>query len=81
VAPLAQIVDVGDLLNVVFASLLAGVGVCVVFSLVIVGFARAVDMRRDGRSAAAAAYFVLMAVAFAAVLALAAFGIAVMASK
>lgn len=80
-APLAQIVDVGDLINVIVASLLAGVGVCVVFSLVIVGFARAVDMRREGRAVAAFAYLALMTVAFAGVLGLAAFGVAVMASK
>lgn len=80
-APLAQIVDVGGLVEVVWASLLAGVGICVVFSLVIVGFARAVDMRSEGRPVAAVGYLALMAVAFTGVVALAAFGVAVMASK
>lgn len=80
-APLAQIVDVGGLVEVIWAALLAGVGLCVIFSLAIVGFARAVDMRSEGRPAAAFGYLALMAVAFTGVLALAAFGVAVMASK
>ncbi|MEX1142147.1 MAG: hypothetical protein WD993_04570 [Thermoleophilaceae bacterium] len=80
-APLAQIVDVGGLIEVIWASLLAGVGICVVFALVIVGYARAVDMSREDRPVAALAYLAVMVIAFAGVLAMAAFGIAVMASK
>ncbi len=79
--PLAQIVDVGDLVNVIWTSFVAGIGVCAVFSLAIVGFARTTDMRRDGNSVAAAGYFVLMLVAFAAVMAVVVFGVIVMTSK
>jgi cation transporter-like permease len=81
VSLLADVVDVGDLLNVVWTSLVAGIGVCAVFSLAIVGFARALDMRREGQAVAASAYVVLMIVAFAAVMAVVVFGVIVMTSK
>ena len=80
-APVAQVVDVGELLDVVWTSLVAGIGVCAVFSLAIVGFARAIDMRRDGQAAAASAYVALMVVAFAVVVAVVVFGVVVMTSK
>jgi ABC-type uncharacterized transport system permease subunit len=80
-ALLAQVVDVGDLLNVVWTSFVAGIGVCMVFSLAIFGFARATDMRREGNAVAAGIYVTMMAVAFAAVLALVVFGVIVMTSK
>ncbi len=55
----------------VWESLLAGVAVTVLFSLVIVGWARGAEARRDGHGAAATAYAGL------AVLALAVFAAAV----
>jgi hypothetical protein len=78
---LAEIVDVGDLVNVVWTSVVAGIGVCAVFSLAIVGFARGLDMRREENAGAATAYFALMAIAFAAVMAVVVFGVIVMTSK
>lgn len=80
-ALLAQLVDVGDLLRVTWAAFAAGVGIAVVFSIVILGFARAVDMRSEGRTAAMLGYMVLMAVALIAVLATVALGIVVMISR
>lgn len=80
-ALIADVVDMGDLLNVVWTSLVAGIGVCAVFSLAIVGFARAIDMRREGQAVAASAYLVLMVVAFVAVMAVVVFGVIVMTSK
>ena len=79
--PLAEIVDVGDLVNVVWTSVVAGLGVCVVFSLAIVGFARATDTRREGGGVMTAAYVALALISFAAVLALVVFGVIVMTSK
>jgi hypothetical protein len=52
------------LLQVVWVSLLAGVAISVLFSLVILGGARAGDARRAGNDGAAAAYGLLAAVAF-----------------
>lgn len=78
---LGDVVHVGELLEVVWTSLAAGIGVCAVFSLAIVGFARAIDMRREGQAVAASAYTVLMVVAFLAVMAVVIFGVIVMTSK
>jgi hypothetical protein len=79
--PIAEIIDVGDLVNVIWTSIVAGLGVCVVFSLAIVGFARATDMRRAGNGIAMTAYLVMALVAFAAVMALVIFGVIVMTAK
>lgn len=80
-APLAEIVDVGDLVDVVWTSFVAGIGVCIVFSIAIFGFARAIDMRREGQAAAAGVYWTLMFVAFAAVMVVVVFGVIVMTAK
>lgn len=80
-APIAQIVDVGDLLRVTWAAFAAGVGIAVVFSVVILGFARAIDMRSEGRTGAMLGYLVLMVVALAVVLAAVGLGLAVMVSE
>lgn len=49
------------LLKMFYSSLIAGVGVAIVFSLAILGAIRSSDMRRAGRSAAAGAYAALAA--------------------
>jgi hypothetical protein len=77
----SDIVDWGTLGKVALASLVAGVGVTLVFSLAIVGAARFADMRRDGRAVEAGAYAVLLAVSLAAVGAAVVVGIIVMAKK
>ena len=79
--PVAEIVDVGALVDVVWTSFVAGIGVCLIFSLAIIGFARGTDMRREGSAVGATVYFALMAVAFAAVMAVGVFGVIVMTSK
>jgi hypothetical protein len=58
-------VEGGLLLQVVWVSLLAGVGITALFSLVILGSAKAGDARRAGHGAAAAAYVTLAVLAFA----------------
>ncbi len=58
-------VDGHLLLQVVWVSMLAGVGITALFSLVIFGSAKAGDARRAGHGAAAAAYLTLALVAFA----------------
>ena len=57
-------VDNGLLFQVIWVSLLAGVGISVLFSLVIVGTAKADDARRAGHGGAAAAFLALAVVAF-----------------
>src|SRR2546426_644524 len=46
----AKLIDANALLNVVWASLVAGVGGTAAFSFAIVGATRFVDMRRSGRA-------------------------------
>ncbi len=57
-------VDGHLLVQVIWVSLLAGVGISTLFSLVILGAARAGDARRAGRGGAAALYVGLAVVAF-----------------
>ena len=57
-------VDSGLLFQVVYVSVLAGIGISTLFSLVIVGSAKGGDARRAGHGAAAAAYFALAILAF-----------------
>jgi hypothetical protein len=78
---LGAIVDGEALLQVVWTSLLAGVGVTGVFGIAIFGAARALDMSRDGNPAGAAVFGVIGLLAAAVVLAAIVFGIVVMTTK
>jgi hypothetical protein len=80
--PLADsIIDWDALLDVLWASLLGGVGVTGVFALAILGATRSVYLRRDGHLVAAAAYGALMVIAAVVVVAAVVFGVLVMTSK
>ena len=57
-------VNVGDLVEVIWVSLVAGVGVTLTFSLVVLGTGRSAEARRTGREGAALAYATLAGVAF-----------------
>jgi cytochrome c biogenesis protein CcdA len=78
---LASIVDTKALLETVAASVVAGVGITVVFSLCILGVAQLAEARRDSRPGAAMAAGALATVALLATLAGVAAGIVVMTSK
>jgi hypothetical protein len=52
-------IDPHALLKVLYTSLAAGVGVTIVFSLVVLGVIRSGELRRSSRTAAAAGYAVL----------------------
>ncbi len=58
-------VEMNLLWQLIWSSTLAGVGISALFSLVILGAARAGEARRAGQGGGAAAYFALAAVAFA----------------
>jgi len=82
VIPLAEpVVDWGAVLEVIWSSLLGGLGVAAAFAFGILGASRAVVYRREGNVAVAGAYGVLMTLAFGAVGAAVVFGILVMTSK
>jgi len=77
----ATVVDVGQLLEVVEASLIAGVGMSIAFSLVIRGAVRASEHRQQARPLVAGAHALLAAVALLVVLAAVGFGVSTMLSK
>ncbi len=77
----ATLVQTGDLVKTVIASLVAGVGVTLVFSVAIWGGARFADLSRGGRPLAAGAAAALGGLALASTLAAVVIGIVVMMSK
>jgi hypothetical protein len=74
-------VKAGDIVEVVWVSLLAGVLVCVAYALVVLGTARSAEARRNGNGTAALAFGALAAIALAACVAAVVFGVHVMVSK
>jgi hypothetical protein len=72
---IAAIVDTDALLQVIWASVAAGVGVTSCYGLAILGATRAVEFGKDGRLAGAAAFAVLGFLGFAVVIAAIVFGI------
>jgi hypothetical protein len=78
---LGAVVDGHALFQVVWSSLLIGIGVTSIFALAIHGATRAVDASRDGRQAAAMIFGTLAALSAAAVGLAVVLGIIVMAKK
>jgi hypothetical protein len=78
---LAVVVETEELLQTVLASVVAGVGITVIFSVAIWGAARFVDLSRDERPLAAAAAGVVGALGLALTLAAVAVGLIVMTSN
>ena len=74
-------VDTGLLWQVIWVSLVAGVGVSALFSLVILAAARADDARRTGRDSAAMGYGILAVAALLIFLGGVVVGVQVMLSK
>lgn len=75
------VVDWNALVEVLWTSALAGIGVTTIFGVAIVGATRAVDLRRSGHAVAAAVYGTLGTIAITLVGAAIVFGIVVMTSK
>jgi hypothetical protein len=78
---LATVVETKELLQTVAASLIAGVGVTVMFSVAIYGATRFADLSRDERPGAAFGAALLAVVALAVCAAAVVFGVIVMTSK
>jgi hypothetical protein len=78
---IASVVDTGDLWEVVWVSLVAGVSVTAVFGVAILGATRATELRREGEMGAAVAFGTLGLLAVAFVLGAIAFGIIVLVDK
>jgi len=78
---MAVVVETRELLETVVASVVAGVGITVIFSIAIWGVARFADLSRNERPLAAGAAATLAALAGLGTLAAVAFGIVIMSSK
>ena len=78
---LATVIETKELLETIAASLIAGVGVTVAFSIAILGATRFADLSRDERSVAAFAAAALSVIALLACLAAVVFGVIVMTRK
>ena len=72
---IASIVDWDSLLQVIWVSLIAGVGVTAAWGLALLGSARAIEGGRDGRGAVAIAFAAIGVLGFATVIAAIVFGI------
>lgn len=75
---IGAIVDTDALVQVLWVSLLAGVGVTGAYGLAILGAARALEFARDGRVAEAAVYAVIGVAGMAVFVAAIVFGIVVL---
>jgi hypothetical protein len=80
-APPLAAVDWDALLQVVWVSILTGIGVTAVFAIAIYGATRAVDLSRDGRVAEAGLFAAVSIAALIAVGAAVVFAIVVMTDK
>lgn len=78
---MAVVVETRELLETVIASIVAGVGVTVIFSVAIWGVARFVDLSRSDRPLAAGAAAGLAGLALLATLGSVVYGIVIMTSK
>jgi hypothetical protein len=78
---LASIVDWHDMLQVIWVSIAAGLGVTTVFAIALVGATRSLDYRRGGGGAGALLYGALAVVGGAGVAGCVVLAIVVMANK
>lgn len=74
-------IEWGKLLQVIWVSLIAGIGVTLVYSLIIFGSARAADARRGKATGAATAYGALTALSLLVFLGGLVFGVAIILNK
>lgn len=77
----ATVVDTKALLETAAASLIAGIGVTLAFSIAIYGSVRFIEERRDGHALAAGFGLVVSIVGFGVCIAAIVFGLIVMTSK
>lgn len=78
---IAAAINTHALAKMAYSSVLAGVAIAVVFSIAILGVARSTEMRRDHRTAAAAAYTALAAAGLLLAAAIVIYGLTLVAHK
>jgi hypothetical protein len=59
---LLSVVEIGQLFEVIWVSLVAGIGITAAYSFVVLGTGRSAEARRSGQTGAAIAYGLLAAV-------------------
>jgi hypothetical protein len=74
-------IDSGALLKMVYSSLIASIGITIIFATAILGAIRAGELRRANRSAAATAYAVLAALGITLAVAIVVYGLVLVAHK
>jgi uncharacterized membrane protein YidH (DUF202 family) len=74
-------IDFHALFTVLWSSLLAGVGVTVLFSFVILGWSRASEASREGQKSQATAFMAMAVVALLVFVVAVAFGVTIMLQK
>jgi hypothetical protein len=77
----SAIVNTHALLELIYVSLIAGIGVCVVYAAAVVGITRSQEHRRAERRGAAALYAALATIAIGACVWAAVTGIVIMTTK
>jgi hypothetical protein len=75
---IATIVDWDALLQVIWVSILAGVGVTAAWGFALLGTTRALESGREGRAGGAVSYAVVAVVGLAVVIAAVVFGIVIL---
>jgi hypothetical protein len=78
---IAATINTHALLKMAYSSLLAGVGVAVVFSVAVLGVARSSEMRREHRTVATVAYTALAAAGLLLAAAIVIYGLTLVAHK
>jgi hypothetical protein len=76
-----SVVEVGQIVEVIWVSLLAGIGITTSYSFVVFGTARSAEARRGGRGGAAVAYGAVAVLAFAVFAAGIVLGVQIMLTK
>jgi Na+/H+-dicarboxylate symporter len=77
----AAAINVAALAKMLYSSLIAGISVALIFSIVILGAVRSTDMRRANRGTAAVAYAVLASVGLALAIGVVVYGLILVAHK
>jgi hypothetical protein len=78
---IASIVDTDALLEVIWVSIVAGIGLTAVYGVAIVGGSRALDASREGRTAGVVLYGALGVLALAVVALASVYGIVTLSDK
>ena len=78
---LVGVVELGQIVEVIWVSLLAGVGITAVFSFAVLGTGRYAEARRARQTGTALAYGVLAVLSLVAFAGVVAFGVQIMLSK